>query len=64
MRKLLVSCHEPRRRGPHQAFDWPVVDEEFSQFAPRQLEKAGALLFGRVTYQPAARSAVSEEVVL
>jgi dihydrofolate reductase len=27
------------------------VDEEFSQFALRQPEKADALLFGRVTYQ-------------
>jgi dihydrofolate reductase len=37
--------------GPGQAFDWPVVDEEFNQFALRQLEEADTLLFGRVTYQ-------------
>jgi dihydrofolate reductase len=37
--------------GPKGEFDWPVVDEEFNQFALRQLEEVDTLLFGRVTYQ-------------
>lgn len=37
--------------GPNQEFDWPIVDEEFNQFAVQQLDEADTLLFGRVTYQ-------------
>jgi dihydrofolate reductase len=37
--------------GPNQEFDWPVIDEEFNQFALQQLDEADTLLFGRVTYQ-------------
>jgi dihydrofolate reductase len=54
MRKLLsfhVMSVDGYYEGPGQAFDWPVVDEEFNQFALRQLEEADTLLFGRVTYQ-------------
>src|SRR5215813_6293684 len=53
MRKLL-SFHftslDGYYEGPGQAFDWPVVDAEFNQLALRQLDEAGTLLFGRVTY--------------
>ncbi len=36
--------------GPNQEFDWPNVDDEFNEFAIKQLEGADTLLFGRVTY--------------
>ena len=54
MRKLLsfhVTSVDGYYEGPGQAFDWPVVDEEFNQFALRQLDEADTLVFGRVTYQ-------------
>jgi dihydrofolate reductase len=54
MRKLLsfhATSADGYYEGPGQAFDWPIVDEEFNQFALRQLEEADTLLFGRVTYQ-------------
>src|SRR5215470_6901960 len=54
MGKLLsfhVTSVDGYYEGPGQAFDWPVVDEEFNQFALQQLEEADMLLFGRVTYQ-------------
>ena len=54
MRKLLsfhVTSVDGYYEGPNQAFDWPVIDEEFNQFALQQLEEADTLLFGRVTYQ-------------
>src|SRR5262249_54368335 len=53
MRKLLsfhVTSVDGYYEGPGQAFDWPVVDEEFNRFAMGQLEEADTLLFGRVTY--------------
>ena len=44
--------------GPNGEFDWPIVDEEFNDFAIRQLDGAGtaswterARSFGRVTYE-------------
>jgi dihydrofolate reductase len=37
--------------GPMQDISWHHVDAEFNQFAIRQLNHAGALLFGRVTYE-------------
>jgi dihydrofolate reductase len=37
--------------GPDQEFDFWVVDEEFNRFAVEQLNEAGTLLFGRVTYE-------------
>jgi dihydrofolate reductase len=40
--------------GPNQEFDWPVVDEEFNEFAVAQLDEADTLLFGRATYQAMA----------
>jgi dihydrofolate reductase len=53
MRKLL-SSHVTSVDGycerPNQAFDWPIVDEEFNRFALRQLETADTLQFMRVTY--------------
>ena len=37
--------------GPRGEIDWHRVDEEFNEFAVDQLNTAGALLFGRVTYE-------------
>jgi dihydrofolate reductase len=53
MRKLLsfhVTSVDGYYEGPDQAFDWPVVDAEFNQFALRQLDEADTLVFGRATY--------------
>jgi dihydrofolate reductase len=37
--------------GPDHAIDWHNVDAEFQAFALAQLDSAGLLLFGRVTYE-------------
>ncbi len=37
--------------GKHGEFDWPVVDDEFDEFAIRQLDQADTLCFGRATYE-------------
>jgi dihydrofolate reductase len=37
--------------GPNHEIDWHNVDEEFNEFAIRQLDDVDMLLFGRVTYQ-------------
>jgi dihydrofolate reductase len=48
---FLVATVDGYYEGPHQEFDWPVVDQEFEQFALEQLDEVGTLLFGRVTYE-------------
>jgi dihydrofolate reductase len=53
MRKLLsfhLTSLDGYYEGSNQAFDWPVVDAEFNQFALRQLDEADTLVFGRTTY--------------
>lgn len=37
--------------GPNGEIDWHRVDEEFNEFAAEQLDTAGGLIFGRVTFQ-------------
>lgn len=37
--------------GPNADISWHNVDEEFNDFAIKQLNSADSLLFGRVTYQ-------------
>jgi dihydrofolate reductase len=37
--------------GPDHSIDWHNTDDEFNDFAAEQLDAAGGLLFGRVTYQ-------------
>ena len=37
--------------GPDRDIEWHEVDDEFNQFAVEQLDAAGGLLFGRVTYE-------------
>lgn len=54
MRKIvafLVATVDGYYEGPNQEFDWPVVDDEFNQFAVQQLDEADTLLFGRATYE-------------
>jgi hypothetical protein len=50
---VLVSRDNRRRllRGPNREFNWPIVDQEFNQFALQQLDEVDTLLLGRVTYQ-------------
>ena len=37
--------------GSNQDISWHHVDEEFNEFAIKQLNEIGTLLFGRITYQ-------------
>ncbi len=37
--------------GPDHDISWHRVDEEFNEFAWEQINAAGAILFGRVTYE-------------
>jgi len=37
--------------GPEGEIDWHNVDQEFNEFAIEQLNTAGGLIFGRLTYQ-------------
>jgi dihydrofolate reductase len=37
--------------GPERDINWHIVDQEFNQFAIEQLDTAGGLIFGRVTYE-------------
>ena len=37
--------------GPEGEIDWHNVDQEFNEFAIAQLDTAGGLIFGRVTYE-------------
>jgi dihydrofolate reductase len=38
-------------QGPHGEFDFAIVNEEFREFAIRQLDDAETLGFGRATYE-------------
>jgi dihydrofolate reductase len=54
MRRLLffmLTSLDGFYEGPGHAIDWHNVDEEFNEFANAQLDSAGMLLFGRVTYE-------------
>jgi dihydrofolate reductase len=54
MRKLfsfMVVTLDGFYEGPNQEFDWPNVDDEFNEFAVRQMNDIDTLLFGRVTYE-------------
>lgn len=54
MRKLvafLVTTADGYDEGPNGEFDWPVVDDEFNEFAVAQLDEADTLVFGRRTYE-------------
>lgn len=54
MRKVLVflvASVDGYYEGPGGAFDWPVVDDQFNDFAVEQLDTADTLVFGRATYE-------------
>lgn len=54
MRKIfafIMTTLDGYYEGPDQEFDFWVIDEEFNRFAAEQLNEAGTLLFGRVTYE-------------
>jgi dihydrofolate reductase len=54
MRKLfsfMVVTVDGYYEGPNGEFDWPNVDDEFNEFAIRQLNDIDTLLFGRATYE-------------
>lgn len=37
--------------GPKGELDWPIVDDEFNEYAVNLLDSVDTLLFGRVTYR-------------
>jgi len=54
MRRVIVSnmvSLDGYVAGPNGELDWHVVDKEFFGYAEDMLNSAGALLFGRVTYE-------------
>ncbi|GGO94081.1 dihydrofolate reductase family protein [Wenjunlia tyrosinilytica] len=58
MRKIhafFVTTADGYYEGPNGEFDWPVVDDEFNELAIEQLDAAGTLMFGRVTYEVMAQ---------
>jgi dihydrofolate reductase len=66
MRKLfsfMVVTLDGFYEGPNKEFDWPTVDEEFNDFAVRQLNDVDTLLFGRVTYEGMAAYWPTREAV-
>jgi dihydrofolate reductase len=48
---FLVTSVDGYYEGPNGEFDWPVVDDEFNQFAIEQLDEVDTLIFGRRTYE-------------
>ncbi len=48
---FIITSLDGFYEGPNGEFDWPIVDEEFNDFAVRQLDGAHTLGFGRVTYE-------------
>jgi dihydrofolate reductase len=48
---FIVTSLDGFSEGPNGEFDWLVPDEEFNDFAARQLDEADTIAFGRVTYE-------------
>ena len=48
---FIITSLDGFYEGPNGEFDWPIVDEEFKEFAIRQLDEADTLGFGRATYE-------------
>ena len=48
---FIVTSLDGFYEGPNGEFDWFVPDEEFNDFAVRQLDEADTLGFGRATYE-------------
>ncbi|MGW0662362.1 dihydrofolate reductase family protein [Streptodolium elevatio] len=54
MRKIfsfLVASVDGYYVGAEDAFDWPVVDDDFNTFAVEQLNSIDTMVFGRRTYE-------------
>lgn len=66
MRKLfsfMVTTLDGFQCGPNGEFDWPNVDDEFTEFSVRQMNDIDTLLFGRVTYDYMAQFWPSPEAI-
>ena len=50
--------------GPNGELDWPNVDQEFNDFAVRQLDEADTLGFGRSTYEHMAAYWPTEQAMV
>jgi dihydrofolate reductase len=48
---FIVTSLDGFYQGPNGEFDWLIPDEEFNDFAVRQLDEADTLGFGRTTYE-------------
>ncbi|HEX2382971.1 MAG TPA: dihydrofolate reductase family protein [Acidimicrobiales bacterium] len=48
---FMVTTLDGYVEGPNGEFDWPNVDDEFNDFAIKQLADIDTLLFGRVGYE-------------
>jgi dihydrofolate reductase len=48
---FIITSLDGFHEGLNGEFDWPIVDEEFNDFAIRQLDEAQTLGFGRATYE-------------
>ncbi len=48
---FIITSLDGFYEGPNGELDWSIVDEEFDEFAVRQLDDAEMLGFGRVTYE-------------
>ncbi|HEY1990689.1 MAG TPA: dihydrofolate reductase family protein [Acidimicrobiales bacterium] len=51
MASFIVTSLDGFYEGPTGELDWSNVDEEFNDFAVRQLDDADTLGFGRMTYE-------------
>jgi dihydrofolate reductase len=47
---FIITSLDGFYEGPNGELDWSIVDDEFNEFAVRQLDEADALGFGRATY--------------
>src|ERR1700722_12132625 len=48
---FIITSLDGFYEGPNGEFDWLIPDEEFNDFAARQLDDADTLGFGRATYE-------------
>jgi dihydrofolate reductase len=48
---FIVTSLDGFYEGQNGELDWPIVGEEFNDFAVRQLDEADTLGFGRTTYE-------------
>ncbi len=57
MRKIIVSnlvTLDGFFAGPNRELDWFVVEEQFFDYARRQLQEVDTILYGRITYEEMA----------